>query len=204
MNDRTTRREFVHNSLIVLGGAAIPCAIAGTNANAGGMVNQLQLVESVTFDHFTDRAREVMKLANTESIRSKHAFVATEHILVGLVKTEPGVALNVLKKFDVDLRKIRRVVEMIVGDGPGLQTTGTLSYTPRARNVIKYAIDEARKLDHDYVGTEHILLGLLCEPEGVGACVLIHLGLTPESVRQEVLSVFAQRDALASGDDRGR
>ena len=128
------------------------------------------------YERFTDRARKVMQLANQEAQRFNHEYIGTEHILLGLVKEGSGVAANVLKNLDIDLRKIRLEVEKIVQAGPDMVTMGKLPQTPRAKKVIEYSIEEARNLNHNYVGTEHLLLGLLREQEGVAAQVLMNLG----------------------------
>ena len=142
------------------------------------------------FERFTDRARKVMALANQEAQRFNHEYIGTEHILLGLVKEGSGVAANVLKNLDVDIKKLRLEVEKLVKSGPDMVTMGKLPQTPRAKKVIEYAIEEARSLNHNYVGTEHILLGLLRETEGVAAQVLMNLGLKLENVRQEVLNLL--------------
>ncbi len=142
------------------------------------------------YERFTDRARKVMQLANQEAQRFNHEYIGTEHILLGLVKEGSGVAANVLKNLDVDLRKIRIEVEKIVQSGPDMVTMGKLPQTPRAKKVIEYSMEEARNLNHNYVGTEHILLGLLREQEGVAAQVLMNLGLKLEDVREEVLNLL--------------
>ena len=142
------------------------------------------------FERFTDRARKVMALANQEAKRFNHEYVGTEHLLLGLVKEGSGVAANVLKKMKVDLKKIRIEVEKIVKSGPQMVTMGKLPQTPRAKKVIEYSIEEARMLGHNYVGTEHLLLGLLKEQEGVAAQVLMNLGLRLEDVREEVLKLL--------------
>src|SRR5712672_1356802 len=142
------------------------------------------------YERFTDRARKVMQLANQEAQRFNHEYVGTEHVLLGLIKEGTGVAANVLKNLDVDLRKIRNEVEKIVQAGPDMVTMGKLPQTPRAKKVIEYAIEEARNLNHNYVGTEHLLLGLLREHDGVAAQVLMNLGLKLEEVREEVLNLL--------------
>ena len=142
------------------------------------------------YERFTDRARKVMQLANQEAQRFNHEYIGTEHILLGLVKEGSGVAANVLKNLEVDLRKIRLEVEKIVQSGPDMVTMGKLPQTPRAKKVIEYAMEEARNLNHNYVGTEHLLLGLIREQEGVAAQVLMNLGLKLEDVREEVLSLL--------------
>jgi ATP-dependent Clp protease ATP-binding subunit ClpC len=146
------------------------------------------------FERFTDRARKVMALANQEAQRFNHEYIGTEHILLGLVKEGSGVGANVLKNLDVDLRKVRLEVEKLVKSGPETVTMGKLPQTPRAKKVIEYAIEEARNLNHNYVGTEHLLLGLLREQDGVAAQVLMNLGLRLEDVREEVLNLLGASD----------
>ncbi|WP_437187540.1 ATP-dependent Clp protease ATP-binding subunit [Planctomicrobium sp. SH668] len=155
------------------------------------------------YERFTDRARKVMQLANQEAQRFNHEYIGTEHILLGLVKEGSGVAANVLKNLDVDLRKIRLEVEKIVQSGPDLVTMGKLPQTPRAKKVIEYAMEEARNLNHNYVGTEHLLLGLLREQEGVAAQVLMNLGLKLEDVREEVLNLLGHGIEGAETSERG-
>ena len=152
------------------------------------------------YERFTDRARKVMQLANQEAQRFNHEYVGTEHVLLGLVKEGSGVAANVLKNLDVDLRKIRVEVEKIVQSGPDMVTMGKLPQTPRAKKVIEYAIEEARNLNHNYVGTEHLLLGLLREQEGVAAQVLVALNLKLEEVREEVLNLLGHGMDAGSGE----
>src|SRR5688500_7501976 len=142
------------------------------------------------FERFTDRARKVMALANQEAQRFNHEYIGTEHILLGLVKEGSGVGANVLKNLDVDLRKVRLEVEKLVKSGPDMVTMGKLPQTPRAKKVIEYAIEEARNLNHNYVGSEHLLLGLLREHDGVAAQVLMNLSLKLEEVREEVLNLL--------------
>ena len=131
-----------------------------------------------------------MALANQEAQRFNHEYIGTEHILLGLVKEGSGVGANVLKNLDIDLRKVRLEVEKLVKSGPDMVTMGKLPQTPRAKKVIEYAIEEARNLNHNYVGTEHLLLGLLREHDGVAAQVLMNLGLKLEEVREEVLNLL--------------
>src|ERR1044071_4509062 len=157
--------------------------------------------ESEMYERFTDRARKVMQLANQEAQRFNHEYIGTEHILLGLVKEGSGVAANVLKNLDVDLRKIRLEVEKLVQSGPDMVTMGKLPQTPRAKKVIEYSMEEARNLNHNYVGTEHILLGLLREQEGVAAAVLMNLGLKLEEVREEVLNLLGH--GLEGGEGGG-
>src|SRR5215213_5113493 len=156
------------------------------------------------YERFTDRARKVMQLANQEAQRFNHEYIGTEHILLGLVKEGSGVAANVLKNLDVDLRKIRLEVEKLVQSGPEMVTMGKLPQTPRAKKVIEYSMEEARNLNHNYVGTEHILLGLLREQEGVAAQVLMNLGLKLEEVREEVLNLLGHGIEGESTERGGR
>jgi len=142
------------------------------------------------FERLTDRARKVMALANQEAQRFNHEYIGTEHILLGLVKEASGVGANVLKNLGIDLRKVRLEVEKLVKSGPEMVTMGKLPQTPRAKKVLEYAIEEARNLNHNYVGTEHLLLGLLREQDGVAAQVLVNLGLKLEEVREEVLNLL--------------
>jgi ATP-dependent Clp protease ATP-binding subunit ClpA len=153
------------------------------------------------YERFTDRARRVMQLANEEAQRFNHEYIGTEHILLGLVKENSGVAANVLKNLDVDLVKVRREVVKIIQAGPHAIQLGRMPQTPRAKKVIEYAIEEARKLNHNYVGTEHLLLGLLREDEGVASQVLMNLGLRLEDVRAEVRRLLGQLPTECSPDD---
>ena len=155
------------------------------------------------YERFTDRARKVMQLANQEAQRFNHEYIGTEHMLLGLVKEGTGVAANVLKNLDVDLRKIRLEVEKLVQSGPEMITMGKLPQTPRAKKVIEYSMEEARNLNHNFVGTEHILLGLLREQEGVAAQVLMNLGLKLEEVREEVLNLLGNGLEGGEGAERG-
>lgn len=141
-------------------------------------------------ERFTDRVRKVLQLANQEAQRLNHEYIGTEHLLLGLIKEGSGVAANVLKNLDVDLRKVRIEVERLVQPGPEMVTLGKLPQTPRAKKVLDYAIEEARELNHDHVGTEHLLLGLLREEQGVAAQALVNLGLQLEDVREEVLNLL--------------
>jgi ATP-dependent Clp protease ATP-binding subunit ClpC len=157
------------------------------------------------YERFTDRSRKVMQLADQEARRFNHEYVGTEHILLGLVKEGSGVAANVLKNLDVDLRMIRLEVEKIVQNGPNDDQVvkGRLPHTPYAAKVIDYAVEEARRLGHNYVGTEHLLLGLLREQEGVAAQVLMNLGLKIGDVREEVLNLLGHptTDSGAMSDE---
>src|SRR6266542_5159080 len=121
------------------------------------------------YERYTDRAREVMQLANQEAQRFNHEYIGTEHILLGLVKEGSGVAANALNNLGIELRKIRQEIEKIVQPGPETINLGKVPQTPRAKKVIDFALEEPRNFNHVYVGTEHLLLGLLREQEGVAA-----------------------------------
>ncbi|MBE7465601.1 MAG: ATP-dependent Clp protease ATP-binding subunit [Planctomycetes bacterium] len=155
------------------------------------------------FDRFTDRARKVMSLARQEAERLNHDYIGTEHILLGLVKEGSGVAASVLENLSVDLDKVRMEVEKLVKPAPDVVTMGQLPFTPRAKKVLEYAMDEARALDHNYVGTEHLLLGLLREQEGLAAQVLMNLSLKLEDVRNEVLEFLGASDGRQNKENGG-
>jgi ATP-dependent Clp protease ATP-binding subunit ClpC len=150
------------------------------------------------FDRFTDRARKVMALAREEARRFNHEYIGTEHILLGLVKEGSGVAANVLQNLDIELKKIRLEVEKIVQSGSDLVSVGQLPFTPRVKKVLEYAMEEARALGHNYIGTEHLLLGLLREQEGVAAQVLLNLGVKLEDVREEVIGLLGSEAVQGS------
>lgn len=142
------------------------------------------------YERFTDRARKVMQLANQEAQRFNHEYVGTEHILLALIKEGSGLAAAVCKNLDLDLRRVRLKVEELVQAGPDMVTMGKLPQTPRAKRVMEYAMEEARSLGHNHVGTEHILLGLIREGEGVAATVLKHFGIGVEIIREECLNLL--------------
>ncbi len=144
------------------------------------------------FDKFTKRAQTVLMLAGEEASRLHHNYIGTEHLLLGLVREGGGIAAQVLTNMDVDLALVRSKVETIIGRGKHVThskhgTIGPISLTPRAKKVIGLAVDEARRLNHHYVGTEHLLLGLIREGEGIGAGVLEDLGISLQRVRREVM-----------------
>lgn len=139
------------------------------------------------FERFTERARKVMNLAKQEAQRLNHDYIGTEHILLGLIQEGSGVAANVLKNMDVDLKKIRAEVEKMVKPGANPAPMAQLPFTPRAKKVLELALEEANNLAHNYIGTEHLLLGLLRENDSVASQVLINIGLKLENVREEVL-----------------
>ncbi|MFT5239186.1 MAG: ATP-dependent Clp protease ATP-binding subunit ClpC [Candidatus Promineifilaceae bacterium] len=139
------------------------------------------------FGNFTPRAQRVVKLAQKEADAFNHPYVGTEHLLLGLIALGEGVAVNVLERMGVSLEKVRLEVERAVGQGPETKTVGNIPFTPRSKKVLQLAMAEAQALNHTYVGTEHILLGLLHEGEGVAAQVLRSLGIDLDSARTEVM-----------------
>src|SRR5580693_5479916 len=143
--------------------------------------------EEQSMNNFTPRAQQVIALARKEADRFNHNFVGTEHLLLGLIKLGQGVAVNVLQKLGLDLETVRMEVEKQVGTGPDQKMIGNIPYTPRVKKVLALAAKEARALNHTYVGTEHILLGLLREGDGVAARVLKNLDIDIEQTRQEIL-----------------
>jgi ATP-dependent Clp protease ATP-binding subunit ClpC len=157
------------------------------------------------YERCTDRARKVMQLAKQEARRYLHEYIGTEHILLGLVKEGSGVAANVLKNLDIELRKVQLDIEAIVQRGPagGQLFLGKLPHTPRAKKAIEYAVEEARNLNHNYVGTEHLLLGILRERDGMAAEVLMNLGLKLEDVRKAVLDVLGRSPGARIGSSLG-
>jgi ATP-dependent Clp protease ATP-binding subunit ClpC len=155
-------------------------------------------------NNFTPRAQQVLALARKEADRFNHNFVGTEHLLLGLIKLGQGVAVNVLQKMGLDLETVRMEVEKQVGTGPDQKMIGNIPYTPRVKKVLALAAKEAKALNHTYVGTEHILLGLLREGDGVAARVLKNLDVDIEQTRQEILKEldpnFQASEESASGE----
>ena len=154
------------------------------------------------FEKFSERARKVLSLAQEEAQRFNHNYIGTEHILLGLVRETEGVAARVLHNLGVELTKVRSAVEFIIGKGEK-SVPGEIGLTPRAKRVIELAVDEARRLNHSYIGTEHLLIGLLREGEGVAAGVLESLGVTLEKVRNETNRILSQTMSHAQSSQRG-
>jgi ATP-dependent Clp protease ATP-binding subunit ClpC len=150
------------------------------------------------FDKFTERARKVLQLAQEEAQRFNHNYIGTEHILLGLVREGDGVAARVLNNLGIELHKVRSAVEFIIGRGDRM-VMGDIGLTPRAKRVIELAVDEARRLNHHYIGTEHLLLGLVREGEGIAAGVLESLGVSLEKVRAQVIEVLKSSSGYSSG-----
>ncbi|HEX5504639.1 MAG TPA: ATP-dependent Clp protease ATP-binding subunit [Thermomicrobiales bacterium] len=150
------------------------------------------------FDKFTERARRVLTLAQEEAQRFNHNYIGTEHLLLGLVREGDGVAARVLNNLGVQLPKVRSAVEFIIGRGESM-IMGEIGLTPRAKKVIELAVDEARRLNHHYIGTEHLLLGLVREGEGIAAGVLESLGVSLEKVRAQVMQVVSSQGSYSQG-----
>src|SRR3989449_462419 len=148
------------------------------------------------FDKVTDRARTSLKLAQEEAQRFNHNYIGTEHLLLGLVREGEGVAAKVLGNLGVELNKVRSAVEFIIGRGDRT-VAGDIGLTPRAKKVIELSVDEARRLNHHYIGTEHLLLGLVREGEGIAAGVLESLGVSLDKVRSQVIYVLNQSAAYS-------
>ena len=149
------------------------------------------------FDKFTDDARAVLNASQSEARRFRHDYIGTEHLLLGLVAVKEGVAAIALTQLGVEAAAVRTAVEFIIGTGehPGV---GEVGLTPRSKRVIELAIDEARRLDHRYIGTEHLLLGLLREGEGIAAGVLVSLGVNLDDARHTVIAILLARGAMPS------
>src|SRR5258707_6889140 len=142
------------------------------------------------FDKFTERARKVLRLAQEEAQRFQHNYIGTEHLLLGLVREDEGVAAKVLHNLGVDLQKVRSSVEDIIGRGDRI-VLGEIGLTPRAKQVIELSVDEARRMNHHYIGKEHLLLGLIREGEGIAVGVLERLGVNLEQARRQTLVVLS-------------
>ena len=153
------------------------------------------------FEKFSERARRVLSLAQEEAQRFNHNYIGTEHILLGLVRETDGVAARVLNSLNVELPKVRSAVEFIIGRGER-PSPGDMGLTPRAKKVIELAVDEARRLSHHYIGTEHILIGIMREGEGVAAGVLESLGVTLEKSRAETTRILNQSVSQSQGRSR--
>src|SRR5579862_1615199 len=152
------------------------------------------------FDKFSERARKVLSLAQEEAQRFQHNYIGTEHLLLGLVREGEGVAAKVLSNLGVELNKVRSAVEFIIGRGDRI-VLGEIGLTPRAKKVIELAVDEARRLNHHYIGTEHLLLGLVREGEGIAAGVLESLGVNLEKVRTQTIQVLTQANGPQGQSD---
>ena len=177
-----------------------------------GVIGIVRLIDALTkrrrmpeidrFNKFTERARKVLHLAQEEAQRLKHNYIGTEHLLLGLIREGDGVAAKVLSNLGVDLDKARISVESVLGRGNRV-VIGEIGFTPRAKKVIELAVDEARRLHHHYLGTEHLLLGLVREGQGIGAGVLESLGVSLEKVRAQTMQVLGklERSEYNDGDN---
>lgn len=171
----------------------------------GGSKPGSEMPVSNAFERFTPSGRSTLELAQEEAQRLHHHYMGTEHLLLGLVREGEGVGAQVLKSIGVDLEKVRFSVELIIGQGKH-EATGEVRLTPRAKKVIELAVDEARRLDHQYIGSEHVLLGLIREGTGIGASVLEKLGVDLRAARAKTLELLAQRPAVEDSpgaDDEG-
>jgi ATP-dependent Clp protease ATP-binding subunit ClpC len=146
-----------------------------------------------TFERFTERARQVVVLAQDEARLLRHDYIGTEHLLLGLLREEEGLAARVLDELGVTLEGVRTRVAHIVGLGEDAPATGQIPFTPRAKKVLELGLREAVSFKHNYIGTEHILLGVARVEEGVGAKILLELGAGPEVVRTRVLGMLGGR-----------
>ena len=154
-------------------------------------------------DKFTERVRKVIYLAREEAARLQHDYIGTEHLLLGVIREGEGIAATVLNNLGLDLDRIRQEVENMVSASGGTMTIGEIPFTPRAKRVLELAVEEARSLGHNYVGTEHLLLGLIREGEGVAAKVLLELGVDRKRVREETLKLLGGTPSSSSSTERG-
>jgi ATP-dependent Clp protease ATP-binding subunit ClpC len=153
-------------------------------------------------DKFTERVRKVIYLAREEAARLQHDYIGTEHLLLGVIREGEGIAATVLNNLGLDLERIRQEVENMVSAAGGTMTIGEIPFTPRAKRVLELAVEEARSLGHNYVGTEHLLLGLIREGEGVAAKVLLELGVDRKRVREETLKLLGGTPSTTSTSER--
>lgn len=151
------------------------------------------------FERFTCQARNVLALANREAKRFNHEYIATEHILLGLVEEGSGVETNILRNLGIDPCKVRLEVEKLVKSGPETVMMGRLPQTSQVKKVIESAIEEARDLGYNYVGTEHLLLGLLREKNGIAAQVLMNFGVDMEAVREKIIGRAVEKKEVLGG-----
>ncbi len=179
--------------------------ISDPNGPVEQFVNWLRQKSSVVsptavrdrFDKFTDEARHVLGLAQEEALSFQHNYIGTEHLLLGLLREEEGTAAQVLNKLGIELEKVRKAVEFIIGRGD-LVVLNEVGLTPRSKKVIELAVDEARRMQHRYLGTEHILLGLIREGEGIAAGILTSMGLKLGQVREETIATLQRQQQKAA------
>ncbi|MGH7352417.1 MAG: Clp protease N-terminal domain-containing protein, partial [Candidatus Methylomirabilales bacterium] len=154
------------------------------------------------FERFTERARKVIILAREEAIRLGHNFVGTEHLLLGLVREGDGLAMAILKKLSVNLSTLKGEVEKVVSVGTQVSPAGEVPFTPQAKKVLEYAISEARSMGHNYIGTEHLLLGLVREGEGIASLVLRDVGVTVAAAKAQAQELLGEQATKAAGTGR--
>ncbi len=152
------------------------------------------------FDKFTEQARKVLSLSQEEARHFQHNYIGTEHLLLGLVREQEGIAAKVLSNLGVELNNARRAVEFIIGRGDRV-VVGEIGLTPRAKKVITLAIDEAQRLHHPSIGTEHLLLGLVREGAGIAVGIVTSLGATLENVQTQTMQALSQSDAPKEGTE---
>jgi ATP-dependent Clp protease ATP-binding subunit ClpC len=151
------------------------------------------------YERFSDSARLVMQRANEEAQLLNHEYIGTEHVLLAIVEDENCVAANVLRHLEIDVRSVPREIEKLVKNGPDVLPKRRRPETPSAKKVIEYSMEEARKMEHRYVGTEHIVLGLLREQHGIAAHVLTQLGVSLDAARQQILQTVGRAGSTLEG-----
>ena len=144
------------------------------------------------FERFTDRARQAVELAHDEAMRLNHSYIGTEHLLLGLIREGEGVAAQALEALGISLDGVRQQVEQIIGEGQQAPPPGEIPYTPRAKKVLELALREAKQLGHNYIGTEHLLLGVAREDGGVASQILRDAGLDAKAIRDGVMHVLSR------------
>jgi ATP-dependent Clp protease ATP-binding subunit ClpC len=146
------------------------------------------------FERFTERARQVVVLAQDEARLLRHNYIGTEHLLLGLLREKEGLAARGLESLDITLEEVRAQVERVIGRGDELPATGQIPFTPRAKKVLELSLREARALDHNYIGTEHILLGIVRENDGVAARILLEFDADAEKIQNEIIGLFSGKE----------
>jgi len=188
------RPERILKLMLRISGIATPPNVSGMSTARPSSYSYSPSFSRDRFDRFTERARRVLSLSQEEAQSFQHNYIGTEHLLLGLVREGGGVAARVLDNLGVELDQVRTVVEQIIGRGDHI-VLGEIGLTPRAKKVIELAVDEARRLNHHYIGTEHLLLGLVREGEGIAAGVLASLGVNLEKVRTQTIQVLSMSAA---------
>ena len=154
------------------------------------------------FERFTERARKVIILAREEAIRLGHNFVGTEHLLLGLIREGDGLAVAILKKLNVNVSALKAEIEKIVAVGTEFSPAGEIPFTPQAKKVLEYAISEARSLGHNYIGTEHLLLGLIREGEGIASLVLRDFGVSVAAAKAQAQELLGEQASKQTSTTR--